>query len=267
MGDRQFKLKTGDLQSVGTRSFIDPYVFDSSTYSLSSPVAMNDIHITASLRSALATHVSLFPTVSQDDNEIVPAWSWRSSHETSHQNSETVQSVHYEPASTISPHDASTLRQQLWAYLSSTGQPVMFAMTAKAFVIDTGTSITITNSLDDFQGPLLHVPPMQLKGIVAGLMVQGMGSAVYKFCSDNDEIVALPLKNILYVLERPVRLLCPRHLAENTDIPTNGFTAKRDNGMLTLENSPITVSYNSQTGLPIVLTIQILSACFIATAL
>jgi hypothetical protein len=68
---------------VGTQSFIDPYVFDSSTYSLSSPVTMNDVHITASLCSALATHVSLFPTVSQDDNKIVPAWSWRSSHETS----------------------------------------------------------------------------------------------------------------------------------------------------------------------------------------
>jgi hypothetical protein len=95
------------------------------------------------------------------------------------------------------------------------------------------------------------VPPTQLKGIAAGLTVQGMGTAVYKFCSDNGEIVALPLKNVLYVPECPVRLLCPRHLAENTDIPTDGFTAKRGNGILTIENSPITVSYNSQTGLPI----------------
>ncbi len=63
------------------------------------------------------------------------------------------------------------------------------------------------------------MPPTQLKGIAAGLTVQGMGTAVYKFCSDNDEIVALPLKNILYVLERPVRLLCPRHLAEIQTFP------------------------------------------------
>jgi hypothetical protein len=41
------------------------------------------------------------------------------------QHSDTVQSVHYELAGTISPHDASTSRQQVGAYLSSTDHPMM----------------------------------------------------------------------------------------------------------------------------------------------
>jgi hypothetical protein len=51
-----------------------------------------------------------------------------------------------------------------------------------------------------------------------------------------------------------VRLLCPRHLAESTGIPTDGFNSIQDTGVLTCNGQTITVPYHQGTGLPIITT-------------
>jgi hypothetical protein len=52
-----------------------------------------------------------------------------------------------------------------------------------------------------------------------------------------------------------VRLLCPRHLAESTGNPTDGFNSIRDIGILTCNGQVISVPYHHGTGLPIITTV------------
>jgi hypothetical protein len=73
------------------------------------------------------------------------------------------------------------------------------------------------------------------------------------------------LHNVLYVPDCPVRVLYPRHLAENREYPVDGFHSLRDIGILTIEEKPIIVCYNTQTGLPLIKTVPTLPACLMAS--
>jgi hypothetical protein len=50
------------------------------------------------------------------------------------------------------------------------------------------------------------------------------GAATYSICMDSKDIIQLTLHNhnILYVPDFPVRLLCPRHTAENMGTEMDG---------------------------------------------
>jgi len=108
-----------------------------------------DTTIISCLRSVLAAHISLFPSTSEvnDSPDI------RSSYESQEYEkvpSTSLQGGHFTPSNPISQKAVLTIHQQIGACLSSPKQPTFFSMTAKSFVIDTGASMTITNSLDDF---------------------------------------------------------------------------------------------------------------------
>jgi hypothetical protein len=86
-------------------------------------------------------------------------------------------------------------------------------------------SIKLTNSGTDFLVPPKEITYTQLKGIASSLTVGGEGAATYSFCMDRRDIIQLTLYNVLYVPDHPVRLLCPRHIAENTGIEMDSFNS------------------------------------------
>ncbi len=79
------------------------------------------------------------------------------------------------------------------------GLPACFTPDKLHFVIDTGASITITNSKEDFVSIISPVQPTKLQGIASGLDVKGVGEADYSFQTDDGALTTILLKGVLYV--------------------------------------------------------------------
>jgi hypothetical protein len=93
---------------------------------------------------------------------------------------------------------AVTLWQELVTFLSHpVATLVSFTPDERTFIIDTGASITITNSISDFSEPPQPVKPTTLKGIASGLSVQGIGTERYSFMAE-EETIELLLMNVMY---------------------------------------------------------------------
>jgi hypothetical protein len=82
--------------------------------------------------------------------------------------------------------------------------------------------------------------------------VGAMQSIVFQ--TDGSDLTTVLLQGVLYVLDCTVQLLCLRHLAERTGLPTDGFNLIRDIGILTCNGKKISVPYHHGTGLPIITT-------------
>jgi hypothetical protein len=107
-------------------------------------------------------------------------------------------SIHYSPMVSLPAEQAVTLWQELVTFLSHpVATLVSFTPDERTFIIDTGASITITNSISDFSEPPQPVKPTTLKGIASGLSVQGIGTERYSFMAE-EETIELLLMNVMY---------------------------------------------------------------------
>ena len=88
-------------------------------------------------------------------------------------------------------------------------------------VVDSGSSCTISNCLDDFISPPTRAQPRELKGIGSGLQIQGIGTVRY-ILNNGYELI---IPGTLYVPDCPARLLCPQQLV---DILKCTFTVELD---------------------------------------
>jgi hypothetical protein len=137
--------------------------------------------------------------------------------------------THYTPTSSMTQQEAEMTRSNLQAYVATNhGLPARFTPDETTFVIDTGASITITNCKEDFTSAIQQVQPTKLKGIASGLDVKSIGEAEYVFKTDTGEMITVSFDRVLYVPDCTVRLLYPRHLAENTGRPADGFNSIRE---------------------------------------
>lgn len=121
---------------------------------------------------------------------------------------------------------------------------------SKQFVIDTGASITIVNSKDDFVSENEPTQGREIKGIASGLAVYGIRTILLCLQVD-DNTIQEHLPQCLYVPECPVRLLCPCQVAAHTGHQHDGFNTLADNGFLTCRGSTIQIPYDNSAGLPI----------------
>jgi hypothetical protein len=196
------------------------------------------------LKVALVTHRSLFDDMacSQQD-ELSFISSINKSMPTPIKDSHP--SIHYLPLIPLPDAQAPTIWAMVQAYLAgSASNNIEFTPDERKFFIDTGASITISNCQTDFVAEPRPLPITTLKGITSGLMVEGIGTAVYS-------ILHLSLSNVLYVPNCPIRLLCPRHVVQQTGRAEDSFNSIRDHGILTIHGHSITVPYNKDTGLPV----------------
>jgi len=178
------------------------------------------------MHAAVAAHQSVFADEPLPFCQRSTSYSSLNVPSSRHRPELPVMSTHYTLSIFLATNQASSLRDQLLAYMTSGEETrISFTPDAHHFIIDTGASITITNAVTDFDHSPQPVKLTQLKGIASGLQVLGLGQATYRFIADSSKVVSITLHNVLYVPDCPIRLICPRHVAETTGIDTDSFNS------------------------------------------
>jgi len=125
-------------------------------------------------------------------------------------------------------------------------------------IFDTGASISISNSKDDFIGEITPIKRMRISGIAKGLEVNGHGTVEYTVLDDKGETLTIRIEGVLYVPHCPARLICPQQLItqsnkrkETTD---DSFSIELHDSVLTYEGHRITIPYADGNNLPILMT-------------
>jgi hypothetical protein len=77
---------------------------------------------------------------------------------------------------------------------------------------------------------------------------------------DNNNDIDIYIKDSLYVPSAPMGLLCPQQIAQQTGRSGDGFTAFASHGLLTFEGFTKSIRYDSKSRLPIMSTIDGISA-------
>lgn len=91
---------------------------------------------------------------------------------------------------------------------------------------------------------------MKLQGITSGLAIAGIGTAIYSFRADDQSTQSVMLPHVLYVPSCLHQLLCPRHMVAHTSGAQDRFNFLCKHGVLTINDTTVTVSYHKHTGLP-----------------
>ncbi len=86
--------------------------------------------------------------------------------------------THYTPLREMSLQEAIAKRTAIRAYVANNqGLPVQLTPDEVHFIIDTGASVSITNSKEDFISQIPPIQPTKLKGIASGLDIKSVGNA------------------------------------------------------------------------------------------
>jgi hypothetical protein len=121
-------------------------------------------------------------------------------------------------------------------------------------IIDSGASVSMSPHLGDFINPPHPVQPAEIKGIASGLQIRGIGNISYTFTNDAGKLQTLILHDCLYVPQCPVRLLCPRQIGIETDVPGDGFNSLHPHPILTAHGQTTTLRYDPISKLPVLYT-------------
>jgi hypothetical protein len=150
------------------------------------------------MQAAVAAHQSIFADEPLPCCQLSTSSSSLSAPSSQHHPVLPVISTHYTPSVFLATNQASPLRDQLLAFVTSGKEKrIGFTPDARHLIVDTGASITITNAVTDFDHSPQPVKPTQSKGIASGLQVLGLGQATYCFIADSSKVVSITLQNVL----------------------------------------------------------------------
>jgi hypothetical protein len=107
-----------------------------------------------------------------------------------------IPTMHYETSSTSTQSPTIPLSYSLLASRTETF-PTTFLPTTVLLIVDTGASVSISHEISDFISTPRPVQPTTLQGIVSGLKVDGIGTAVYTFLTATGERTTVTLPNTL----------------------------------------------------------------------
>lgn len=122
--------------------------------------------------------------------------------------------------------------------------PFSFTPDQVRLIVDTGASLTITNTKTDFIGEVRPVQPTTISVFASSLLVEGIGTVKFSFKNNSGISQELILKDTLYVPLCSARLLCPGHVAAVTEHEGDGFFSGSSHGTLIVNGSPTTVPYD-----------------------
>ena len=116
-------------------------------------------------------------------------------------------------------------------------------------LLDSGTSCAVSNNELDFE----YIQPIQdleLKGIISGLKVEGIGHVVWTFLNKFGNNTPICL-TCLYVPGAPAHLLPPQQLSEYVSATNGAWIGKGDHAKAFYNGSCIKFQYDSDSNLPI----------------
>ncbi len=90
-----------------------------------------------------------------------------------------------------------------------------------------------------------------LSGIASGLPIAGIGTVKWSILMDSGMIVDLYVRNTLYVLNCPIRLLSPQQIAQQTQRASDGFYMQAKTWKLMFDGHIRTVLLDQTSNLPI----------------
>jgi hypothetical protein len=139
----------------------------------------------------------------------------------------------------------------LSAYVSgpSCARPIPFSPTATPICIDSGASLSMSNSREDFVN-IQPVADKSLSGISTGLPIAGIGTIKWALMTDSGVKVDLYTHHSLYVPQYPMSLLSPQHLAQQTKRANDGFSVFTNVGILKFCGHTRTVLLDRASNLP-----------------
>jgi hypothetical protein len=136
-----------------------------------------------------------------------------------------------------------------------------FLSTSVPLILDTGASISITNSPHDFVGPIKPIQNTTVQGIAAGISVHGIGTVRYIVRDTMGAPYQLTIPGVLYAPACPSRLLCPRQLLSCPHSPTDNMTINAQGILLTFAGRTVLAEYDTRTNLPTLHTLSSITSC------
>ena len=120
-------------------------------------------------------------------------------------------------------------------------------------IFDSGASLAISPSKDDFVGEIKRFPQeRRLGGMAQGMLIEGVGYVHWSFKSGNTNLVIKA--KCYYVPDSKARLISPQRLFRKEAGITGKFTCEEDQASLSFNDlPPLMIDYDSRTHLPVCL--------------
>ena len=123
-------------------------------------------------------------------------------------------------------------------------------------IVDSGATVTLSNSKHDFVSYTPYTTPRMVTGITSGLSLEGHGTISWQVVNDLGIAVPFIIHNAQYVPQLPTRLLSPQQLLEQDADPKRYFTLYPTCAVLRWDWNLIQIQYDPSSRLPTLYTAE-----------